>query len=161
MIANGIDSKKWNLSDLTPLKDLTQLQMLDVNSTQVSDLTPLKDLSQLQQLSVSSTQVSDLTSLKKIIAKGIVVKWSHFRGDIQVENCPLTNPPKEIVEQGNEAILSYWQQIEDQGGTETINEAKLIIVGEGGTGKTTLFEKLQNPNHNPATHPTPETHGIF
>jgi internalin A len=55
-----------NLSDLTPLKDLTQLQKLYVYSTQVSDLTPLKDLTQLQNLYVSSTQVSDLTPLKDL-----------------------------------------------------------------------------------------------
>ena len=56
----------WKLNDLSPLKDLTQLQLLDVSCTQVSDLTPLKDLKQLQHLYVYSTQVSDLTPLKDL-----------------------------------------------------------------------------------------------
>ncbi|MCB0840083.1 MAG: hypothetical protein KDD63_27345 [Bacteroidetes bacterium] len=83
------------------------------------------------------------------------------RGEgIEIHSCPLTNPPIEIAKQGNEAILNYWKQIESQGGTQTINEAKLIIVGEGGTGKTTLFNKLLDPNFDLQQTPTDETQGI-
>ena len=28
---------------------------------------------------------------------------------IYVEDCPLTNPPPEIVKQGNDAILNYFR----------------------------------------------------
>jgi internalin A len=146
------------VSDLSPLKDLQQLQQLSVYDTQVSDLSPLKDLQQLQLLFVYDTQVSDLSPLKKIIEKGVQVKWSKYGNGINIEGCPLTNPPMEIVEQGNQAILNYWKQIEEQGGSETINEAKLIIVGEGKSGKTTLFNKLIEPDY--VLETLDETHGI-
>lgn len=46
----------------------------------------------------------------RLIKKGAPVKWIDYGGaDITVEGCPLSNPPKEIVEKGNEAILRYWQ----------------------------------------------------
>ncbi|MBL7815988.1 MAG: hypothetical protein JNL70_13310 [Saprospiraceae bacterium] len=148
------------VSDLTPLKNLINLQELEVHSTQVSDLTALKDLENLLHVYISRTQVNNLTPLKKVIEKGIPVKWVGFgRGNlIALQGCPLTNPPQEIVEQGNEAILRYWQQIEEQDGTVELYEAKMIIVGEGGTGKTTLFEKMKDANH--VVGNTSETHGI-
>jgi internalin A len=150
------------VSDLSPLTHLTALQQLFAYDTQVSDLSPLTHLTALQRLYLDGTQVSDLTPLTRLIEKGVSVKWGFYDGEdgIFVKNCPLTNPPQEIVEQGNAAILSYWQQIATQGSSEDINETKLLIVGEGGTGKTTLFEKLKNPHHNPLTHPTSETIGI-
>ena len=66
LVNDDIFGEKWDLSDLSPLKDLAQLQLLYVNSTQVSDLSPLKDLANLQQLDVSDTQVSDLSPLKDL-----------------------------------------------------------------------------------------------
>ncbi|MEZ4941661.1 MAG: COR domain-containing protein [Saprospiraceae bacterium] len=100
--------------------------------------------------------------MNNIIQNGIEVKWSNSTWEdkgIYVKDCPLSNPPREIVEQGNEAILRYWEQLEKQG-AETLNEAKLIIVGEGKTGKTTLFNKLIDPAFDLEKNPTDETHGI-
>ncbi|MCB9317056.1 MAG: hypothetical protein H6569_13030 [Lewinellaceae bacterium] len=112
----------------------------------------------MHHLNCQNTKLSDLRPLKKIIESGYKVQWG-FGGNINVRDCPLTNPPREIVEQGNKAILRYWEQIEKQG-AETLNEAKLIIVGEGKTGKTTLFNKLINPAFDLEKNPTDETHGI-
>ena len=60
------------VSDLSPLRELTQLQVLYLlNDTQVSDLSPLRELIQLQVLYLQGTQVSDLTPLKKM--KGVKI----------------------------------------------------------------------------------------
>ncbi len=131
------------ISDLSPLKDLHGLQKLDVRKTNVSDLSPLMDLQNLEYIDISSTQVSDLSPLKHLIEKGLSVSLGSkkYRNEIDVEDCPLSNPPKAIVEQGNAAILNYFRQIEEQG-TVPLYEAKLIMVGEPGAGKTSLTEKL-------------------
>ncbi|MBT9099851.1 TIR domain-containing protein [Methylovulum psychrotolerans] len=60
---------------------------------------------------------------------------------ICVKDCPLTNPPAEIVRQGNAAILNYFQEQTIQG-VDHLYEAKLLIVGEGGAGKTSLLRRL-------------------
>ena len=41
--------------------------------------------------------------MRKIIGKSITVKWDYYGGTngIFVKGCPLSNPPLEIVEQGN------------------------------------------------------------
>ena len=133
------------VSDLSPLTNLTALQKLSLGQTQVSDLSPLPNLTALQKVNISFTKVSDLSPLKKIIEKGITVKWG-FSGDgILVANCPLSNPPREIVRQGNAAILRYWQE-QDRIGKKKVNEARLLLVGQGQSGKTTLKDKLKNSN---------------
>jgi Leucine-rich repeat (LRR) protein len=50
--------------DLTPLKDLSGLQTLSLDDTAVVDLTPLSGLASLRYLSLDNTAVADLTPLK-------------------------------------------------------------------------------------------------
>ena len=71
-------------------------------------------------------------------------KWKKSGIGILVEDCPLVIPSPEIIEQGNEAILNFFEA-QDQQGTDTIYEAKLLIVGEGGAGKTSLCRRLLDP----------------
>ena len=166
-----LDVHNTQVSDLLPLKDLVNLQQLNVYNTQLSDLMPLKDLVNLRVLDVHSTQVSNLMPLKDLIEKGIKVEWKraslltvlHFNNGgkvngIYIEDCPLSNPHIEIAKQGNAAILRYWAE-QERSGLKQLNEARLLIVGQGGAGKTTLKEKLKNPH---AAMPEPDmmTRGI-
>jgi internalin A len=57
---------------------------------------------------------------------------------------PLTNPPPEIVNQVNEAILNYFQE-RKRCEVDHLYEAKMLIVGEGGAGKTSLLRRLYQP----------------
>jgi hypothetical protein len=68
-------------------------------------------------------------------------KWA----GIFVADCPLTVPPPEIVSQGNEAILNYFAE-RDAGEVDHLYEAKLLILGEGGAGKTSLVRRLYQPD---------------
>ena len=52
------------VSDLTPLQGLTNLQSLDCFDTDVSDLAPLQGLSNLRSIDCSVTRVSDLGPLR-------------------------------------------------------------------------------------------------
>ncbi|MDD1607704.1 MAG: TIR domain-containing protein, partial [Methylococcaceae bacterium] len=62
---------------------------------------------------------------------------------IYVEKCPLTIPPIAIVKQGNAAILNYFEEIAN--GTDYLYEAKLLLVGAGDAGKTSLVRRLYQP----------------
>ena len=139
----------FNLLNLNKINSLIIQKDVAVKAQQYESAADLRDLqtkfSRMFEASISEKEINEEFN-KKIP----LILNSAFPN--------LKTPPKEIVEQGHEAILNYFNQIEDQGGTEELYEAKMIIVGEGGTGKTTLFEKLKNP-----TLPignTPETHGI-
>ena len=148
------------ISDLSPLKDLANLHYISIPSTQISDLSPLKDLANLRYISIPSTQISDLSPLKAFIEKGIEVKWEKMgiNNGIFIKDTPLSNPPIEIAKQGNAAILRYWAE-QERAGKKRLNEARLLVVGQGGEGKTTLKEKLKDPK---AAMPAPDatTRGI-
>jgi GTPase SAR1 family protein len=64
---------------------------------------------------------------------------------VRLSECPLTHPPPEIVEQGREAILNYFEEIDTQG-VARLFEAKVLVVGEGRAGKTSLVRRLYQPD---------------
>lgn len=58
----------------------------------------------------------------------------------------LVAPPPEIAAQGLDAIKRYWTQKRDAG-VDYLAEAKLLIVGESGAGKTSLAKKILDPGY--------------
>ncbi|MCF7966173.1 MAG: leucine-rich repeat domain-containing protein [Methylobacter tundripaludum] len=139
---------RTQISNLSPLANLSKLQRLYVWNTKITDISPLTSLSDLQGIDISDTHVSDLRPLRALIENGLSVKWTNAENwncdGVNVENCPLTNPPVAIVQQGNDAILNYFKEKQSQG-TDHIYEAKLLLVGEGGAGKTSLLRRLYHP----------------
>jgi len=65
---------------------------------------------------------------------------------IYIDNNPILNPPLEISQKGIQAIRNYFRQSEIAGEDE-LYEAKLIILGESGAGKTTLARKILDSNY--------------
>ncbi len=75
--------------------------------------------------------------------------------EIFVADCPLLTPPQEIVAQGRPAILTFLKDLHE--GHVQRYEVKLIVVGEGGTGKTSLLRALHEKTFDSEL---PSTHGI-
>ncbi len=65
---------------------------------------------------------------------------------LELATNPLQQPPIEIANRGIKAIREYFRQLEEEG-PDYIYEAKLLIVGEAGAGKTTLAKKIKNPEY--------------
>jgi internalin A len=61
-------------------------------------------------------------------------------------SAPIESPPAEVANKGLDAIRDYWRQRADTG-VDYLCEAKLIILGEAGAGKTSLARKIENPNY--------------
>ncbi len=60
-----------------------------------------------------------------------------------IKNSNQQNIPPEIAKQG-EAAIKQWFAQQEKYSTETVYEAKILIVGEPKAGKTTLMKKLLN-----------------
>lgn len=151
-LSSLINLNKLNLGgnrirDLTPITALVNLNELHFYSNQISDITPLTALTNLNSCDLSNNKIRDIAPLAATMDRGINISlkddYHYYRKIVLAEN-PIQNPPISIAEEGSEAILAYLKEI-GQYGTEQLNEAKLIIVGEPGAGKTTLMETLFAP----------------
>jgi GTPase SAR1 family protein len=121
------------LSSLPPeIGALTALQSLELHGNQLSALPPeIGALTALQELELRSNRLS---SLPPEIGALTALRFLYLAGN------PLVTPPPEVVEQGLEAIRSYLRELGRTG--EPLFEAKIVLVGEGAVGKTTLKERL-------------------
>lgn len=65
---------------------------------------------------------------------------------LNIDKDELVTPPPEIAANGLEAIKRYWSQ-KLEVGVDFLAEAKLLIVGEAGAGKTSLAKKILDPGY--------------
>ncbi len=126
------------ISDIAVLGQLSGLTTLYLIGNQISDITVLAQLTGLTTLYLSVNQISDIAVLKELKK----LRYVYLEGN------PIENPPRAIIEQGIEAIRKYFEDEENQT-TEYVYEAKVLIVGETDTGKTTLFKRLLDPAYLP------------
>jgi len=159
------------IADVAPLRELTQLTQLHLSYNQIADVSPLRELTQLSQLYLSNNQIADVSPLKELtrlsdldVRENILTKIpvsliSHFNfisvdseGIIDSwDSCffiaenPLIDPPVEIIKHGREAVLRYFERKEKEKFTQ-VHEVKLIFVGEGAAGKTSLKLRLDDPS---------------
>jgi hypothetical protein len=62
----SLDLRDLQISDLTPLKGLTNLETLWLRNNKISDLSPLKGLTNLEALWLGGNQITDVSPLKEL-----------------------------------------------------------------------------------------------
>lgn len=132
------------ITNITPLHQLKHLRNLFMSSTPIMDITPLEKLSNLEKLNLSHAKVETIPqSLIKQFQNISINEYSPLDG-LYLHQTPLNDPPYDIVKQGKSAILRYYERKKIER-MSAVQEAKLIVVGEGNSGKTSLVKRLQNP----------------
>ncbi len=137
-------SNVWSTDDKEKLTEIPaevfELEWLEVLNLSVNRITTLPEaiarLQQLQSLHLSGNQITTLPEAIASLPQLTI---------LDLDNNPIETPP-EIVAKGIKAIRDYFQQLETEG-TDYLSEAKLLIVGEGGAGKTTLAKKIESQNY--------------
>ncbi|MCI0471310.1 MAG: leucine-rich repeat domain-containing protein, partial [Candidatus Aminicenantes bacterium] len=120
------------ISDISPLITLTKLNYLDLHYNQVADLSPLEALTQLTDLYLRYNKIVDLSPLKTL---------THLK-HLYIGSNPIEIPPPEIMNKGMPAIREYLKSL-SIGPERKLNEVKVLLVGDGGAGKTSLFKRLK------------------
>ncbi len=126
---------------------LTRLRYLDLNWNQLTSLPP--EIGQLTKLRRLYLIDNKLTSLPKEICHLINLEYFSFEGN------PLISPPTEIARKGMEAIRQYFSSL--QAGETPVNQIKVLLVGDGAAGKTSLVKRLLGESFNQHED---TTHGI-
>ncbi|MCP5048840.1 MAG: GTP-binding protein, partial [bacterium] len=158
----GLNFFNAKLPDISFLAEeaLQGLTYLQLSFNQLTDISPLQGLNALKELRLSNNQLTDISPLQGLILRsGIQVKWAYDGGrGIFLEYNPLETPPVEVVKQGTEAVRNYFQEIAKA--SVLLLESKLLIVGNGDVGKTTLMRKLKDNNFKVEVGKEPTTEGI-
>ncbi|MBN2824982.1 MAG: leucine-rich repeat domain-containing protein, partial [Campylobacterales bacterium] len=142
------------ITDITPLKDLKNLTTLYLNDNKITDITPLKDLKNLTKLVLSDNQIKFFP--KELLDLNLEIKLKYdYKVGIILEDNPIEEPPMEIMAKGRDAIVEYFASLEE--GQEKINELKILIVGHGESGKTSLLKRILGKEFDPKEH---QTYGI-
>ncbi len=145
------------------LGNLTNLTVLHLDRNQIKEIPEsLGKLEKLERLELSHNQITDIPQTLQQLK---VLK------DLDLQANPISIPPEILSYKSPEKeswqspdaqpILDYYFTQRDPNETQTIYEAKLLLVGEGGSGKTSLANKILNPDYQlkPETEDT-STEGI-
>jgi len=123
-----------NLIDsIDHLSSMEYLQSITLESNRIYSI-PL-DISKMQNLKSLNLSYNNIRVLPRELSQIGTLK------ELNVENNPLVVPPIEILYDGIKAIENYYDSIGEQE-TFYLYEAKLLIVGSGGVGKTTILNCL-------------------
>ncbi|WP_293334119.1 COR domain-containing protein [Microcoleus sp. CAWBG58] len=152
---------------------LSNLTWLYLSNNQISVIPEaIGQLSNLTWLYLSNNQI---TSIPEAIAQLSNLTWLDLHSNqitvipeairgieklekLKLHGNPLPIPP-EILQGDLRTILDFYFQTRNPDDTEELYEAKLLIVGEGEAGKTTLAQKLLNPDYQ-LQEQQPSTEGI-
>jgi len=136
-----------DVDDLAPLSVLVDLWRLSLHGNKVGDVGALSNLKVISSLNLTSNHLLSLPQW--MISLSLPVYWRvpSFYGEagIFVYDNPIESPPPEIIARGTSSIKNYYKQLFEQD-TDYLFEAKLLIVGEPGAGKTSMARKLVNPD---------------
>lgn len=121
------------LATLPPeIGQLTKLSYLCLNSNNLAVLPPeIGELTKLEKLCLNDNR---LVALPQEFCRLKVLKKLDAKRNF------LVSPPPEIIRNGIKAIQQYLVDLEK--GVRPLNEVKLVFIGDGAAGKTSLIRKL-------------------
>jgi len=166
----ALDLSDNQLTSLPPeIAELKNLTALDLSGNQLTSLPPeIAELKNLIGLDLSRNQLTllppEILELEleiecEFMGKSKEMSFNGMKLDlgtkISLVSNPLEIPPIEIVKEGRTAIIDYFKSLE--GEKQALNEVKVLLVGDGGAGKTSLVKQLLGDKFD--EHES-QTHGI-
>ncbi|WP_034058880.1 COR domain-containing protein [Lacinutrix jangbogonensis] len=126
-----------NLPD--DINNLKSIRHLDLSYNNITDLP--EEICELTELRYLNLTGNNIITLPKSFAKLKKLQ------DLNLSGNPIGDVPVEISKQGLKGVLNYYMHL---GASVRLNEAKLLVVGQGAVGKTYLINKMINGS-NPET----------
>ncbi|WP_406734309.1 COR domain-containing protein [Vibrio scophthalmi] len=142
-------------SNINFITKIPNIELLHVYNCNIENIEALVELKNLNNINLTNNKIIGIPpELSKKFT--ITAKPNRDRGNnLAIGNNPLISPPIEIVERGESAVRPYFDSM--IGEMEELNEAKIIFLGNGEVGKTSLMKALSGQDFD-AEEAT--THGI-
>ncbi|MFF4415240.1 COR domain-containing protein, partial [Streptosporangium sp. NPDC001559] len=126
---------------------LTGLTDLNISNNQLAALPEgMAALTGLTDLNISNNK---LRVIPDWLVDLVMLRNLSTHGNLSI------SPPPEITSSGTESVLAFLRARREGASEQWVS--KLLIVGEGGVGKTSLIKALTGKPHNPSE---PTTHGL-
>jgi internalin A len=171
------------ITNISGLEGLSILQDLELTNNKITTIRGLKALSSLQRLMIHNNNVNNpihsianLTNLlfltldnynysafqpyEELVESGLIPvdiarpKESRLKNLVILQGNPIFPPPA-IMAKGKEAIIAYFESLKK--GAQPLNEVKILLVGDGAAGKTSLVKQLIGKSFD---QKETQTHGI-
>jgi len=175
----------WNnpIQNFTTLASLVNLEGLYCQRIGISNINFVTNLKKLADFKASENNISDIgclttlnnlesvilnSNLIKVIPKKFAEKYEWlnkpnsifhgFREHIQfsIDDNPLVFPPTSVIELGSDTVKNYYETSE-QFGHAPLSEGRLIFLGDGSSGKSSIIERILYNNFEQGR---PQTNGI-
>jgi internalin A len=126
------------------LSELKLIRHLGFNHNHINSLPfELWTLSKLENLELTNNKISYIPIEIAEECNWDLDRLNHSgRLRLDILNNPLKSPPIEIIENGQNATKNYYDSIKDE--KTILNEVKVLLVGEGASGKTSLLNIFRN-----------------
>jgi Leucine-rich repeat (LRR) protein/GTPase SAR1 family protein len=143
------------------IANLSNLNSLSLRSNQITQVPDIK-LVNLKKLDLWGNQIDQIPSIiinftnlseldlenNKVTYISEAIRLLNHLDKLDLRGNPISVPPDILGSKRDDdfpearPILDYYFRIQDPNQTTNIYEAKILIVGEGGSGKTSLANKL-------------------
>lgn len=133
-----------NISEIKNLDSLTKLQRLDLDRNNIIEIKGIENLKQIEKIDLSQNKIIDLNYLYSYIDKFeicYIEKVSVERNEINLFGNPLDDFLIKIIQiadlsERRKQLFTYFQNLKHE--QRPLRETKLMILGEGESGKTNL-----------------------
>ena len=169
------------IQNINPLASLENLKKLILWNNQIYDISPLSHIEKLEILYLSDNKIEKVNSLislknlKKLDLTGnqIIKLPLNFvqcfpnLNSLSLARNPIQNIPREIFDKQNgfshgenvlNEVRTYLQDLAH--GASANNDVKLLLLGNGGVGKTQIARRLAEREHFVFNAQHDSTHGI-
>jgi small GTP-binding protein len=151
-----VDINEKKLTNYSFIKNFANLTHLNLADNKISDISYLYGLKKIRKLDLRYNKIDELP--EEILGLELKIDVETKKGGgkgIFLYGNPLEIPPIEVLKKGKEAIKIYFKSLEEE--KILLNEVKVMLVGDGGTGKTSLMKRLLGQKFDKNE---PLTHGI-
>lgn len=152
------------LKNLNFIHLLNKLTILYARGNEISNIDVLIGMNKLKDIELSNNQIKIIPkeiarNLNWLIDGSDKFRLNNEEGETRmaVSDNPLEFPPNSVIDLGQETIKNYYETTE-KFGHAPLSEGRIIVVGDGSAGKSSLIERVM---HNTFEQGKSQTNGVF